>query len=334
LMSDGNNVLVTGGAGYIGSHVVLALRDTGWHPVVIDDLSSGHRSLVPADIPFVKADIADRTTVARVIDEYRASAVIHLAGSIIVSESVTQPLAYYRNNVEGSRALIETCIAEGIESFVFSSSASVYGRTQAAPVNETAPVAPINPYGRTKLITEWMLEDIARISKMKFAALRYFNVAGADPDGRSGQLSKQSTHLIKVACEVAAGKRDSMAIFGDDYDTPDGTCVRDYIHVADLADAHVKVLADLKVQRENLVLNCGYGMGVSVKSVIDMVQVISGKSLRMVIAPRRDGDPPYLVADASRLRERLNWQPRFNDLRTIVTSALRWEISAFKTDKR
>jgi UDP-glucose 4-epimerase len=325
VVNKDHTVLVTGGAGYIGSHVTLALRDAGYAVVVVDDLSHGHRSLVPDNTPFVHADIADQEAMTRVLREYRPAVVMHFAGSIVVPESLTEPLAYYRNNVEGSRRLIESCVAGGVTAFLFSSSAAIYGEASSGLVTEDAPLCPITPYGRTKLITEWMLADVSRTCAMRYAALRYFNVAGADSQGRSGQISNATMHLLKTACEVATGKRDSMTIFGDDYPTPDGTCIRDYIHVSDLAAAHVRAMEKLMAAKENIVLNCGYGHGFSVRNVIDMVREISGKPVPAVVGPRRAGDLPAMVADATRIKAELTWRPGFDDLRAIVASALAWE---------
>lgn len=317
-----NPVLVTGGAGYIGSHVVLALRDAGRAVVVLDDLSTGRRDLVPGDIPFVQGDGA---LVRRVLAEHGCRAVMHFAGSIIVSESTREPLRYYRNNVAASQALIEACVEAGVESFVFSSSAAVYGMPERCPVNESAPTRPINPYGRTKLVTEWALQDASRVHDLRVAALRYFNVAGADPRGRSGECQPVASHLVKIAAEVAVGARDGMSLYGDDYDTPDGTCVRDYIHVSDLADAHLAALRHLETGGESVTLNCGYGHGYSVRQVLDKIGEVLGRALPLSVAPRRPGDPPLLVADARRIRETLGWASKHDDLGKIVASAIAWE---------
>lgn len=318
-------ILVTGGAGYIGSHVVLALRDAGRTVVVLDDLSTGRHALVPGDVPFVQGDVGDGKLVRRVLAEHGCRAVMHFAGSIIVSESTREPLRYYRNNVTASQALIESCVAAGVESFVFSSSAAVYGMPARCPVDETAPAQPINPYGRTKLITEWALRDAMQAHGLRVAALRYFNVAGADARGRSGECQPVASHLIKIAAELAVGARPDMSIYGDDYDTPDGTCVRDYIHVSDLADAHIAALQHLEGGGESVILNCGYGHGYSVRQVLDKVAEIVGRELPIDIAPRRTGDPPLLVADATRIGEVLGWTPKHNDLGKIVASAIAWE---------
>ncbi|MBM3565934.1 MAG: UDP-glucose 4-epimerase GalE [Alphaproteobacteria bacterium] len=320
-----NPILVTGGAGYIGSHVVLALRDADRAVVVLDDLSTGRRDLVPRDVPFVQGDAGDGALTRRVLAEHGCRAVMHFAGSIIVSESTREPLRYYRNNALVSQALIEACVEAGVESFVFSSSAAVYGMPERCPVDENAPTRPINPYGRTKLITEWALADAAATHGLRAAALRYFNVAGADPNGRSGECQPVASHLLKIAAEVAVGARAGMSIHGDDYDTPDGTCVRDYIHVSDLADAHLAALRHLEGGGESVTLNCGYGHGYSVRQVLDKIGEVLGRALPLAVAPRRLGDPPLLVADAARIRATLGWTPRHDDLGEIVASAIAWE---------
>jgi UDP-glucose 4-epimerase len=321
------NVLVTGGAGYIGSHAVLALLDAGYNPVVIDDLSTGARELVPAAVPLIVGDIANAGLVGKAIADHGCGAVMHFAGSIVVSESVENPLKYYRNNTAASRTLIESCVQAGVISFIFSSTAVVYGEPDTIPIPESAPTTPVNPYGSSKLMTEWILRDVARVSDMRYCVLRYFNVAGADPQGRSGQSGPQSTHLIRNASQLVAGRRDSISIFGTDYDTPDGTCVRDYVHVSDLAEAHLLALRHLTGSGENLVLNCGYGRGFSVREVLNAVEAIAGRKLPIVDGPRRAGDVPKLVADASEIRNRLGWRPRFDDLPAIIKSAVDWEAA-------
>lgn len=319
-------ILVTGGAGYIGSHAVLALRDAGRRVVTIDDLSNGVREAVPDDVPLIVADVADSATVAEAIARHGIRDAMHFAGSVRVEESMSDPLKYYRNNTAASRNLIETCVRAGIERFVFSSTAAAYGIPEASPVDEDAPTVPINPYGWSKLMTERMLRDtVAAGAAMKVAILRYFNVAGADPQGRAGQRTRNATHLVKVASEVAAGKRPGMEIFGTDYETPDGTCVRDYIHVSDLAAAHLAVLDRLTDAAPLLLYNCGYGRGASVREVIAAMEAASGIRLDTRDAPRRPGDPPALVSDARRLRAETGWQPRYDDLATIISSALAWE---------
>ena len=321
-------VLVTGGAGYIGSHAVLALTDAGWPVAVIDDLSSGSRSVVPTDAPFYEGNIADRALVERIFREQHIQAIMHFAGSIVVPESVERPLEYYANNTLASHALISAAVAAGVKHILFSSTAAVYGAPERVPIDEGDLKAPINPYGASKLMTERMLDDASAAHPFNYGALRYFNVAGADPKGRSGQMGKGSTHLIKVACEVAVGKRDRIAVYGSDYPTRDGTCIRDYIHVSDLADAHVSAL-DWLVEhpRENLVVNCGYGNGLSVLEVLDAVDRASGHKVERVMEGRRAGDPPELVAGNARLLNTLDWRPRYADIDTIVGDALRWEQS-------
>jgi UDP-glucose 4-epimerase len=318
-------VLVTGGAGYIGSHVVLALVDAGWSVVVVDDLSTGRRDLVPTEVPFVDGDVGDEALMGRVIGDHGCAAVLHFAGSIVIPESVVDPLKYYRNNTVASRALIEASVAAEVTAFVFSSTAAVYGTPATVPVGEEAPVQPINPYGASKLMTEWILRDTSAATDLRYAALRYFNVAGADAAGRSGQCSREATHLIKIACETAVGKRPHMNLYGDDYETPDGTCVRDYIHVSDLATAHLAALEHLLAGGDDMVLNCGYGRGFSVRQVLAAVERAAGTPLDVDVAPRRPGDAPELVADPRRLRQRLAWAPTHDDLDTIVESALAWE---------
>jgi UDP-glucose 4-epimerase len=319
-------VLVTGGAGYIGSHAVLALRDARIPVVVLDNLSTGRRAAVPEDAIFIEADLAETDRVREVIGDYRVDAVMHFAGSIVVPESMEKPLAYYRNNTVNSHALIESCVALGVPRFIFSSTAAVYGQPERIPALEETPTRPINPYGASKLMTEWMLRDAAAAhAGFDYVALRYFNVAGADPAGRTGQSTAEATHLIKVGCQAALGQRDSLAVFGDDYDTADGTCVRDYIHVTDLADAHLRALEHLREAGASLVLNCGYGHGYSVREVIAAVERVVGHSFPVRQAPRRAGDPPSLVAGTKRIREILKWNPRHDDLDFIVSTALAWE---------
>ncbi|HEY9538413.1 MAG TPA: UDP-glucose 4-epimerase GalE, partial [Kiloniellaceae bacterium] len=271
--------LITGGAGYIGSHTVLALRQAGRRVVVLDDLSTGNRRVVPDDVAFVAGDAGDRDLVASLIAAQGVDSVIHFAGSILVEESVSDPLRYYANNVAVSRNLLETCRDAGIGRFIFSSTAAVYGAPDQVPIAESAPTQPINPYGSSKLVIEWMLRDLAAASSLRYIALRYFNVAGADPQGRSGQLGPTATHLVKIASQVVAGVRDSIAIYGDDYDTPDGTCVRDYIHVSDLAAAHLAALEHLEKGGESCSLNCGYGHGYSVREVLRAVERCTGRPL-------------------------------------------------------
>jgi UDP-glucose 4-epimerase len=320
------SVLVTGGAGYIGSHAVLALLDAGWPVVVIDNLVTGFRWAVPDAAGFVEADIGDEALVARTIAERGIGAIMHFAGSVVVPESVSDPLKYYRNNTGNSRALLSAAVAGGVRHFIFSSTAATYGIPETVPVSEDMPKKPINPYGMSKLMTEAMLADVAAAHPMNYCALRYFNVAGADPQGRSGQSTAGATHLIKVAVEAATGKRDGVAVFGTDYATPDGTGVRDYIHVTDLASAHVEALEALIAEpARSHTLNCGYGRGFSVLEVLDAVDRVTNLTIDRRIEPRRPGDPDALIADNRRILETLPWRPRLDDLDVIVAHALAWE---------
>ncbi len=318
-------VLVTGGAGYIGSNMVLALLDAGHEPVIIDDFSTGHERLVPAGVPVFRGNIADNAVTDAVFGAHKIDVVAHFAASIVVPESVENPIKYYLNNTISSARLIAACIEHGIKKFIFSSTAAVYGNQDHSPIDESATPAPENPYGTSKLMTENILRDVAAANDFSYVALRYFNVAGADPKGRSGQLSKPATHLIKVAVELATGQRDSMSVFGTDYPTEDGTCIRDYIHITDLIGAHIAALNYLHKGGAPLVANCGYGRGSSVRDVLESVARVSGKNLNVIDAPRRAGDAADLVADAGLLRERLNWQPQHDQLDQIVGDALAWE---------
>jgi UDP-glucose 4-epimerase len=318
-------VLVTGGAGYIGSQMVHDLADAGEAVVVLDNLSTGHRWAIPPHVPLVVGETGDQALVTRLIGEHGVEAVIHFAASIVVPDSVRDPLGYYRNNTVNSRALIECAVACGVRHFIFSSTAAVYGNPAVIPVPEDAPTQPISPYGSSKLMTEIMLRDASRAHDLAHVVLRYFNVAGADPGGRTGQSSPQSTHLIKVAAESALGLREKLDVFGTDYPTPDGTCIRDYIHVSDLTRAHADALRHLRSGGASLTLNCGYGHGFSVLEVIDTVKRVSGVDFRVDFAPRREGDPARIVAGSERIRELLGWQPRFDDLSVIVAHALDWE---------
>jgi UDP-glucose 4-epimerase len=319
-------VLVTGGAGYIGSHASLALLDAGWPVVVIDNLVTGFRWAVPGDAVFVEGDIADEALVGRIIRDHGIGAVMHFAGSVVVPESVSDPLKYYLNNTAKTRALLASVVEGGVRHFIFSSTAATYGMPDLVPVTESTPTVPINPYGMSKLMTEHMLKDVAAAYPLNYCALRYFNVAGADRAGRTGQSTAGATHLIKVAVEAALGKRPHVAIFGTDYPTRDGTGVRDYIHVGDLADAHIHALeALIAVPTQSHVLNCGYGRGFSVLEVLDSVERISGNRLVRHMEPRRAGDPAELIADNSAIIGRLPWRPRFADLDTMVADALAWE---------
>src|SRR6476619_7101930 len=301
-------VLVTGGAGYIGSHAVLALKDAGWRVAVVDDLSNGSRSVVPDDVAFYQGSIAERVLVDSIIDECGIGAIMHFAGSIVVPESVEHPLKYYANNTLASHSLISAAVDAGVKHILFSSTAAVYGAPERVPIVEDDPKLPINPYGASKLMTERMLADASAAYPFNYGALRYFNVAGADAQKRAGQQGKGSTHLIKVAVEAAVGKRDQVAVYGTDYDTADGTCVRDYIHVSDLAAAHVAALEWLIAHpRDNLVVNCGYGRGLSVLEVLDAVDRANGAPLDRVMEGRRAGDPPSLVSANAKILETLDW---------------------------
>jgi UDP-glucose 4-epimerase len=318
-------VLVTGGAGYIGSHMVLALTDAYEKVVVLDNLSTGFEWAIAPQAKLVKGDIADEELVGRIIKEHSIEAIVHFAGSIIVPESVTDPLGYYNNNTVKSRALMAAAVKGGVKNFIFSSTAAVYGNPETMPVFETARPAPISPYGASKLMTELMLRDAHVAYGLNYVALRYFNVAGADPKGRSGQSTPNATHLIKVACQTVLGQRASMDVFGTDYPTPDGTCLRDYIHVSDLISAHMDGLAYLRKGGESGIFNCGYGKGYSVLDVIKAVEKAAGKPVNHVLGPRRAGDPAGIVAGADRVRDILGWQPKYADLDLIVRSALDWE---------
>jgi UDP-glucose 4-epimerase len=318
-------ILVTGGAGYIGSHMVLSLLDAGEAPVVVDNLSTGFRNSVPPGVPFYRGDCADADLVESILKEHRIDAIIHFAASIVVSDSVLDPLGYYANNTVKSRALIEMAVRCGVSKFIFSSTAAVYGNPASTPIIEDSATAPINPYGRSKLMIEWILSDTAHASPLKFYALRYFNVAGADPAGRSGQSSAQATHLIKVAVQAALGRRDGIDVFGTDYPTADGSCIRDYVHVSDLAQAHLDALRYLREGGESAVSNIGYGSGYSVLQVIEAVKQVSGRDFAVRLRDRRPGDPAILVASNERARSLLGWRPRYDNLPLIIEHALKWE---------
>ena len=318
-------ILVTGGAGYIGSHMVLELVDGGEKVVVLDNLSTGFEWAIAKPAELVVGDIGDTELVGRILKERDIEAIIHFAGSIVVPESVSNPLLYYSNNTVKSRGLIEAAVTHGVKQFIFSSTAAVYGNPAELPVTETAVLAPINPYGWSKLMTEIMLRDTAAAHDFRYVALRYFNVAGADPQGRSGQSTPKATHLIKVACETALGKRSHMEVFGTDYPTRDGTCVRDFIHVKDLARAHVAALAHLRNGGKADVFNCGYSKGYSVLEVLDSVKRVSGKPMDVRYSPRRAGDPAAIVAASDKIRGNLGWVPHHDDLDKIVSQALAWE---------
>jgi UDP-glucose 4-epimerase len=318
-------VLVTGGAGYIGSHMVLDLLDSGESVVVLDNLSTGFRWAVPASATLVVGDVGDQDLVRSIVRKLGVKAIIHFAGSIIVPESVADPLGYYHNNTVKSRALMEVAVEMGIEQIIFSSTAAVYGNPTEIPVREDAELKPMSPYGSSKLMTEIMLADTAHAHNFRYVALRYFNVAGADPQGRSGQSTPNATHLIKVACETARGKRPFIEVFGTDYPTEDGTCIRDYIHVTDLVRAHMASLRHLRDGGDSEIFNCGYSKGFSVLQVIDAVKRVSGADFEVRLAPRRDGDPAAIVAASDKIRVRLGWRPEFNNLETITAQALAWE---------
>ena len=318
-------VLVTGGAGYIGSQMVLELAEAGEGVVALDNLSTGHRWAVAEGVPLIVGESGDQPLVTRLIRDHGIDAIIHFAGSIVVPDSVRDPLGYYRNNTVNSRALIESAVNCRVRHFIFSSTAAVYGNPTAIPVPEDAPTLPVSPYGWSKLMTEIMLRDASHAHDFAHVSLRYFNVAGADPKARAGQSSQNATHLIKIAAEVALGLRPKLEVFGTDYPTPDGTCIRDYIHVSDLVRAHVDALRYLRSGAPALTLNCGYGHGFSVREVIETIKRVSGVDFKVENAPRRAGDAAQLVAASERARAMLDWQPRFDDLSTIVAHALAWE---------
>jgi UDP-glucose 4-epimerase len=324
-MDKANYILVTGGAGYIGSHMTLALLAAGERPLVMDNLSTGLRSAVPADVPFFQGDCGDAAFVSEMLNRYHVEAIIHFAASIVVPDSVLNPLAYYENNTMKARALIECAVRHRIPYFVFSSTAAVYGEPQSVPIVEDQATCPINPYGRSKLMVEWMLADTAQAYPMTYAALRYFNVAGADPGGRAGQSTPNATHLIKIAVQAALGKRVGIDVFGTDYPTSDGSCVRDYVHVSDLVQAHLDALEYLRSGKPGLVCNIGYGSGYSVLDVIDIVKRVSGIDFEVRLKGRRAGDPAVVVASNEYAKSALGWTPRYDDLELIVRHSLAWE---------
>jgi UDP-glucose 4-epimerase len=317
-------ILVTGGAGYIGSHVLLQLRLRGERAVVLDNLTTGFARAV-LDAPLVIGDVGDRERVLSLLREHQVDTVMHFAANTIVPESVAEPLRYYGNNTCATRNLLQCCVEAGIRHFVFSSTAAVYGIPATGMAEETGATQPINPYGISKLMSEWMLRDTAAAGTMRYVALRYFNVAGSDATGRIGQATRKATLLVKVACEAAVGKRPYVSVFGTDYPTPDGTGVRDYIHVDDLALAHLAALDYLRAEGESAILNCGYGHGYSVREVLASVERVARQRLPVREEPRREGDPPVLIAKADRIRHVLGWQPRLDDLDTIVRTSLEWE---------
>jgi len=325
------SVLITGGAGYIGGHTVLALLDRGEIPIVLDNLSTGYRSAVPSAVPFFVGDVGDLNLVEHIIKTHKVEAILHFAAKIVVPESVADPLGYYLNNTVKTRALLEASVRGEVKHFVFSSTAAVYGNPAVIPVSEDSSLAPLSPYGMSKLMSEQMLRDTSQAHGLNYIILRYFNVAGADPKQRWGQTTKQATHLVKVALETALGRRPYMSVFGDDYPTRDGTCVRDYIHVSDLADAHVVALDHLRLGGGSRTLNCGYGRGYSVKEVIDAVAMVSGVGFEVRQASRRAGDPASIVANCGELMK-LGWKPVLNDLQTIVRHAYLWERTLRRPD--
>lgn len=324
-------ILITGGAGYIGSHMAWLLHRKGEKAVVIDDLSTGIQANLPPSMPFIKGNVGDETLVAETIKQHTITAIIHFAGSIVVPESVSNPLKYYQNNTSNTRNLLAAAVAGGVGKFIFSSTAAVYGTpAKAGAITEETPLNPISPYGSSKLMSETMIRDTAAAHNLKYGILRYFNVAGADPEGKTGQSTPAATHLIKVAAQVATGKREDMQVFGTDYPTPDGTCVRDYIHVADLANAHYLVLKALEAGQGPFTLNCGYGKGASVNQVLTAYGKVLGKPIAHTTAPRRPGDPAALVADATKLRTQLGWKPEHENLETIIAHAHAWESNLSK----
>ena len=327
------SVLVTGGAGYIGSHMVHRLCDAGESVIVLDNLTTGFDWAIPGAAQLIQGDVGNEVLVGEIIENYGVEAIVHFAGSIIVPESVSDPLGYYLNNTVKSRALIASAVAGGVRNFIFSSTAAVYGAPETMPVTEATPQVPVSPYGSSKLMTEVMLQDTAFAHDFRYVALRYFNVAGADPQGRTGQSTKGTTHLIKVACEAAQGKRTHLEVFGTDYDTPDGTCIRDYIHVSDLVKAHSDALSYLRDGGAATVMNCGYSRGFSVLEVIDAVKRVAGHDFDVRLTERRPGDPPQIVAASDLLRSTLNWRPDHEDLDEIVQHALNWEAALAKRNR-
>jgi len=318
-------ILVTGGAGYIGSHMVHELADAGERVVVLDDLSTGFRSSLPMTVPLFVGDAGDQNLVSSIIREHDVTAIIHFAGSIVVPDSLRDPLGYYRNNTMNTRSLLEAAVNGGVRQFIFSSTAAVYGNPATLPIAENAPTKPLSPYGTSKLMSEIMLHDVAAAHDFQYVILRYFNVAGADPKQRTGQSTQAATHLIKVAVEAALDLRPLLQVYGTDYPTPDGTCIRDYIHVSDLARAHAAALAHLRGGGASMTFNCGYGRGYSVLEVVQAVKRVSGRDFAVRMAGRRPGDPASLVADVRRIRDVLDWSPQFSDLDVIAGHALAWE---------
>jgi len=326
------SILVTGGGGYIGSHMVYELADAGERVVVLDNLSTGFDWAVAKDVPLIIGDTSDQNLVAQIIREHKVDSIIHFAAWLVVPDSVMDPLGYYKNNTVNSRALIETAGKEGVRQFIFSSTCAVYGNPAQIPVTEDTPTAPISPYGSSKLMTEIMLRDAGTAHDLRYVILRYFNVAGADPNCRTGQSTKNATQLIKVAVETALGLRSKLDIYGSDYSTPDGACIRDYIHVSDLVRAHSAGLGYLRSGGASVTLNCGYGHGFSVREVVEMVKRVSGVDFKAEIVPRRPGDPAQIVAASNRARAMLGWTPQYDDLATIIAHALAWEQKLHQHD--
>jgi UDP-glucose 4-epimerase len=324
------SVLVTGGAGYIGSHMVLALVEAGESVVVVDNLSTGYSGLLPDGVPLFIGDAGDENLVEGVIAQHGVESIIHFAGSVVVPDSMRDPLAYYRNNTMTTRSLLNAAVRCGVARFIFSSTAAVYGNPDQVPVPETAPTRPLSPYGTSKLMTEIMLHDVATAHGMNYVVLRYFNVAGADPQARVGLATVGATHLLKIAVEAATGQRGKIDVFGTDYPTPDGSCIRDFIHVSDLAQAHRAALSYLRTGGSSVTLNCGYGRGYSVLETIEAVRRISMRNFAVQHAPRRPGDIMTMVADASRIRALLDWTPQYDNLETIAAHALAWEEKLFR----
>jgi UDP-glucose 4-epimerase len=323
-------VLVTGGAGYIGSHMVQALVEAGEGVVVIDNLSTGHATALPEGVPLFTGDAGDESLVERVISSHEVKSIVHFAGSVIVPDSMRDPLAYYRNNTMTTRNLLNAAVKSGIDRLIFSSTAAVYGNPDQAPVPEHAPTRPLSPYGSSKLMTEIMLHDVASAHGMKYVVLRYFNVAGADPKARTGLAAVNATHLMKMAVEAATGQRAKIDVYGTDYPTPDGSCIRDFIHVSDLAQVHCAALSYLRDGGASVTLNCGYGRGYSVLETIEAVRRVSGRNFAVQYGPRRLGDIMTMIADTSRLHATLDWTPQYDNLETIAAHALAWEAKLFR----
>jgi UDP-glucose 4-epimerase len=327
-------VLVTGGAGYIGSHMVQALKEAGESVVVIDNLSTGFADVLPDGVPLLVGDAGDESVVGNAIARHGVESIIHFAGSIVVPDSMRDPLGYYRNNTMTTRSLLNAAVKAGVSRFIFSSTAAVYGNPDQVPVPENAPTRPLSPYGSSKLMTEIMLHDVASAHGMNYVVLRYFNVAGADPLARMGLATVGATHLLKIAVEAATGQRAKIDVFGTDYPTPDGSCIRDFIHVSDLAQAHRAALSYLRGGGGSVTLNCGYGRGYSVLETIEAVRRVSGRNFAVSYAPRRPGDIMAMVADTSRIRGVLDWTPQYDDLETIAAHALAWEWKLFRERQR